>query len=101
MNNITVILLCALVTAIPKIIPLKFLEGKRVSRDVADFLNIIPYTSLTILIIRGILTASPEMFRPTVAASIVALITARLKDSIGLTILSGVLVAFIMIHFFR
>ena len=99
MNSIILILLCAFVTVIPKVLPMKFLENKEISMEVAEFLNIIPYTSLAILITRGIVSASEEMFLPTVAASIVAIIIAWAKESIGLTIIGGVLTAFMILYF--
>ncbi|MDO5755415.1 MAG: AzlD domain-containing protein [Tissierellia bacterium] len=99
MNSILLILLCALATVIPKIIPMKFLEDKEISMEVAEFLNIIPYTSLSILIIRGITSATKEMFLPTVIASLVAVIIAWTKESIGFTIIAGVFTAFIILYF--
>lgn len=99
MYNIILILLCSLVTAVPKIIPLKYLKGKQLSRQTAEFLNIIPYTSLSIMVIRGILTASSEMLIPTIVASIVAIIIAYLKENVGLTIILAVLTAFVCLKF--
>lgn len=100
MYNIILILLCSLVTAVPKIIPLKYLKGKQLSRQTAEFLNIIPYTSLSIMVIRGILIASSEMLVPTIVASIVAIIIAYLKENVGLTIILAVLTAFVCLKFF-
>ena len=100
MYNIILNLLCSLVTAVTKILPLKYLKGKQLSRQIAEFLNIIPYTSLSIMVIRGILTASSEMLVPTIVASIVAIIIAYLKENVGLTIILAVLTAFICLKFF-
>ncbi|NMA49420.1 MAG: AzlD domain-containing protein, partial [Tissierellia bacterium] len=46
----------ALVTYIPRVFPLLFLTNKKINPQLQRFLKLIPYTSLSILIIRGILT---------------------------------------------
>lgn len=98
MRNILTILGCALVTALPKILPLEFFSKAKISDELSRFLNIIPYTSLTILIVRGILTASSKMFWPTVIASIVAAVIAFKKESIGWTIAGGVFAAYMILE---
>ena len=45
------VLIAAVVTIIPKVIPLYFLKGKNFNKKVMTFFKIVPYTSMSILIL--------------------------------------------------
>ena len=92
------ILLCAILTSGPKIITLTFLKGKNIKREVIEFLNIIPFTSLAILITRGILTMDRILVIPSLVAIAVCIIVSYKKESIAQTIIAGVGTMFIMIQ---
>lgn len=92
------IILCAILTSGPKIVTLTFLKGKKIRKEVEDFLNIIPFTSLAILITRSILTMESKLIIPTLVSVAVCLAISYLKESIAITIISGVSTMFILIN---
>lgn len=99
MNNyIPLILGMALVTYIPRFIPLMILSDKKVNPKLKSFLQYIPYTSLSILIIRGIITSSSEMRIPTILGIGVAGLIAYYRESLVLAVLGGIFVSFIGIN---
>ena len=89
-----------LVTYIPRAVPLLFLTNKELNPKLKQFLQFIPHTSLTILILRGILTASTEMMIPTIVGVAVAGIIAYFKSNLVLSVFAGILTAFVIINMF-
>ena len=87
-----------LVTYIPRAVPLLFLTNKELNPKAKQFLQFIPYTSLTILIIRGILTASTEMMIPTIVGIAVAGIIAYFKSNLVLSVFAGIAATYILIN---
>ena len=88
-----------LVTYIPRAVPLLFLTSKELNPKAKQFLQFIPYTSLTILIIRGILTASTEMLIPTTTLGIaVAGLVAYFKSNLVLSVFAGIAATYILIN---
>ena len=87
-----------LVTFLPRVIPLFLLSKREISGSLKEFLLYIPFTSLTILIVRGILTAGEDMKIPTVLGIISAGLLSYKKDSLVLSVLFGIGVAFISIQ---
>ena len=59
-SHLVIILGMAVVTYIPRIMPLFLLKEMKLTPQTKLFLQLIPYTSLSILIIRGIITSSPS-----------------------------------------
>lgn len=100
MNYLPLILGMALVTYIPRLIPLLALKTKKASQSLTLFLTFIPYTSLSILLIRGILFAEDEMKWPTLIGILASSLIAYLQDNLILAVLSGILAAFVTINFF-
>lgn len=99
MNNyIPLILGMALVTYIPRFLPLVILSEDMVKPKLRRFLYYIPYTSLSILLIRGIITSSPEMRIPTIMGIAMSAFMAYIKGNLVLSVLSGIFVAFITIN---
>lgn len=92
------ILTCALLSKLPVVLTMYFLKGKKINDSIMDFLNIIPYTSLSILIIRGIVTTNKEMLFITIISSIICVIVTYLKESISLSILSSVGTMYLLIN---
>lgn len=101
MNYIPLILGMALVTYLPRLLPLVILKKGTGNEDFKRFLTFIPYTSLSILIIRGILTSSNEMKIPTILGILTASIIAYFKKNLILSVLGGILAAFLAINFLR
>lgn len=94
------ILTCAILSKLPVVMTMFFLKGKKINDKLMDFLNIIPYTSLSILIIRGILTTNKELLGITIISSLVCVVVTYLKESIALSILSSVGTMFVLINIF-
>lgn len=89
-----------LVTYIPRVIPLLFLTNKELNPKLKQFLEFIPYTSLTILIVRGILTATPDMMIPTIVGITLAGIISYFKSNLVLSVFTAILAAFIITNVF-
>ncbi|WP_100065781.1 AzlD domain-containing protein [Miniphocaeibacter massiliensis] len=92
------IILCAILTSGPKIITLIFLKGKNIKREVVEFLNIIPFSSLAILITRSVLTMEKELILPSVISIGVCFLVSYFRKSIAQTIISGVVTMFVIIQ---
>lgn len=88
----------ALVTYLPRIIPLIALKDRKINRNVKEFLYYIPYTSLSILIIRGIMTADSNMKIATMAGIGIAGIISYKKGNLVLSVLAGIVLAFLVIN---
>lgn len=73
-----------LVTYLPRLMPLMLLSNRKVNKHIKQFLLYIPYTSLSILIIRGIITA--------------AAIISYIKGNLVLSVLAGILLSFLTIN---
>ena len=96
-NYLPLIIGMGLVTFIPRMIPLVFLTKKELSPRAKQFLLYIPYTSLSILIIRGILTSSQELMLPTIIGIAVSGLVAYFKSNLVLSVSAGILATFIII----
>lgn len=99
-NIIPLILGMGLVTYIPRIFPLLALTDRKTNKKFKEFLTFIPYTSLSILILKGIITASKEMRLPTIIGIGVASIIAYFQGSLVLSIFGGIVSSFIAINLF-
>jgi len=94
-----VILGMALVTYLPRLFPLMLLNKLRLRPLMMRFLQLVPYTSLSILIARGILTSDPEMLPAAVGGILAAGALAYWKGNLVLSVLSGIGVSFLLITF--
>lgn len=99
-NIIPLIIGMGLVTYIPRVFPLLVLTEKETNKKFKEFLTFIPYTSLSILIVKGIITASPEMKLPTILGVGIAAIIAYFQGSLVLSIFGGIVSSFIAINLF-
>lgn len=96
-NYLPLIIGMGLVTFIPRMIPLVFLTKKELSPRIKQFLLYIPYTSLSILIIRGILTSSQELMLPTIIGITIAGLVGYFKSNLVLSVSAGILASFVII----
>lgn len=100
MNNyIPLIIGMTIVTYIPRFLPLMILSEDVIKPKARRFLQYIPYTSLSILLIRGILTSSAEMRLPTIVGIVMSAFMAYIKGNLVISVLSGIFATFITIHF--
>ncbi len=67
-----VILGCALVTFIPRLIPALFIDKLNFSPKFEKFLNLIPYTALAALICPGVLTVDNQLWYIGLIGAVVA-----------------------------
>lgn len=88
----------ALVTYLPRLIPLMLIKKGKTNENLKQFLTFIPYTSLSILIIRGILTSSSDMRIPTIVGILAAALIAYIQNNLILSVMGGILAAFIIIN---
>ena len=72
MNIPLLIILCAVVTFIPRVIPAIFVEKLDFSPKFEKFLNLIPYTALAALICPGVLTVDPNLWYIGLIGAIIA-----------------------------
>lgn len=93
-----VIIGMALVTYLPRVIPLMALKDRKIEGKMKRFLQYIPYTSLSVLIIRGILTSSQEMIIPTILGISAAALAAYLKGNLLLSVFAGILVSYLLLQ---
>lgn len=92
-------LVAAAVTIIPKVLPLFFLKGKTFNKKLMTFFKIVPFTSMTVLILREVLVAESSaklMYIITIAvASVVSYITRNMV----LTVFASILTTFLYMNF--
>lgn len=101
MNSyLPVIIGMAFVTYIPRVLPLVLLDKLSLKPSIMRFLQLVPYTSLSILIIRGILSSEPELLPATIAGIGVSGAFAYWKGNLVLSVFMGIAVSFIIITLF-
>ncbi|HHT98352.1 MAG TPA: AzlD domain-containing protein [Clostridiales bacterium] len=88
----------AVVTYLPRLIPLVYLTKKKPGPRLKRFLELIPYTSLSILIVRGIITSSQDMIGPAIVGISLAGISAYFKANLVVSVLIGIVASFLMIN---
>ena len=87
-----VIIGCALVTFIPRVIPALFIDKIDFSPKVDKFLNLIPYTALAALICPGVLTVDNQLWYIGLIGAIVAAGLAWKKVPLGAIVILTVVI---------
>ena len=87
-----VIIGCALVTFIPRVIPALFIDKLDFSPKVDKFLNLIPYTALAALICPGVLTVDNQLWYIGLIGAIVAAGLAWKKVPLGAIVILTVVI---------
>lgn len=87
-----VILGCAVVTFIPRLIPALFIDKLNFSPKFEKFLNLIPYTALAALICPGVLTVDNQLWYIGLIGAVVAAGLAWKKVPIGSIVILTVVV---------
>ena len=90
-----------LVTYLPRLIPLMFLTDRPLHPAIKKFLSYIPYTSLSILIIRGIIGSSPDMVLASIGGILMAGIMSFINGNLVLSILASIFTSFIILQFIQ
>ena len=87
-----VILGCAVVTFIPRLIPALFIDRLNFSPKVEKFLNLIPYTALAALICPGVLAVDSQLWYIGLIGAVVAAGLAWKKVPLGAIVILTVVV---------
>lgn len=87
-----VILGCAIVTFIPRLIPALFIDKLSFPPKVEKFLNLIPYTALAALICPGVLTVDNKLWYIGLIGAVVAAGLAWKKVPLGAIVILTVVV---------
>lgn len=87
-----VVIGCALVTFIPRLIPALFIDKLNFSPKVEKFLNLIPYTALAALICPGVLTVDNQLGYIGLIGAVVAAGLAWKKVPIGAIVILTVMI---------
>ena len=87
-----VIIGCAIVTFIPRLIPALFIDKLDFSPKVEKFLNLIPYTALAALICPGVLTVDNQLWYIGLIGAIVAAGLAWKKVPLGAIVVLTVVI---------
>ena len=87
-----VILGCAVVTFIPRLIPALFIDKLNFPPKVEKFLNLIPYTALAALICPGVLTVDNQLWYIGLIGAIVAAALAWKKVPLGAIVILTVVI---------
>lgn len=88
-----------LVTYIPRVFPLLFLSDKKMNAKLERFLKLIPYTSLSILIIRGILTSEVSLIPAAIIGIGAAGFLSYRFNNLVLSVFVGIILSFLVINF--
>ena len=95
--NITYMIIgCAIVTFIPRLIPAVFVGKLNFGPEFEKFLNLIPYTALAALICPGVLTVDPEIWYIGLVGAVVAAILAWKKVPLGTIVIITVIALIIL-----
>ena len=87
-----VIIGCAVVTFIPRLIPALFIDKLDFSPKVEKFLNLIPYTALAALICPGVLTVDNQLWYIGLIGATVAAGLAWKKVPLGAIVILTVVI---------
>lgn len=91
-----VILGCALVTFIPRLIPALFIDKLNFPPKMEKFLNLIPYTALAALICPGVLTVDNQLWYIGLIGAIVAAGLAWKKVPLGAIVILTVVILIVV-----
>lgn len=93
MNYVDLVVLgCAVVTFVPRLIPALFIDKLNFSPKVEKFLNLIPYTALAALICPGVLTVDNQLWYIGLIGAVVAAGLAWKKVPLGAIVILTVAV---------
>ena len=93
MNTADMMILgCALVTFIPRLIPAIFVGQINFDKKMEKFLDLIPYTALSALIIPGVLTVDNQLWYIGLIGAIVAAAMSWKKVPLGAIVILTVII---------
>lgn len=86
------ILGCAVVTFIPRLLPAVFMGKINFDRKIEKFLDLIPYTALAALIVPGVLTVDNQLWYIGLIGAVVAAALSWKKVPLGAIVILTVIV---------
>lgn len=93
MNYINLMILgCAVVTFIPRLLPAVFIGRINLGPISEKYLNLIPYTALTALIVPGVLTVDNQLWYIGLIGAIIAAALAWKKVPLGAIVILTVII---------
>lgn len=97
MNPINMMIIgCAVVTFIPRVIPAIFVGKVNFSPKVEKFLNLLPYTALAALICPGVLTVDSQLWYIGLIGALVAAALSWKKVPLGAIVILTVIILIIV-----
>ncbi len=90
----------AIVTYIPRFLPMLILKDRPIHPKLEQFLTYIPFTSLSILIVRGVMESNSEILLATVIGIGLAGFVSWKKENLVLSVLAGIFASFIALNIF-
>lgn len=95
MELVMLVIMMALVTYIPRMIPMVMLQKLTLPPFVSRFLRFVPFAALGALIFPGILTSTGPDIMPALAGSIISVALAILNANLMLVVIGGIIGAFV------
>jgi len=95
-NLYILVIFMALVTYIPRLLPMVFLKDMKLPPQLKVFLQFVPFATLGALIFPGILTSTGDIYS-ALAGGILAVILSLVKANVMIVVLGGILGAYILI----
>ena len=89
-----------IVTYLPRLIPMLILKDRPMHPKVKKFLIYIPFTSLSILLVRGVIETDPQTLIPTIVGIGVAGLVSWIKNNLVLSVVAGILASLIALNVF-
>lgn len=100
-NIVLTVLLMALVTYIPRVLPSFIIDKVRIGKKTEKFLKLIPYTAMAALIFPGIIDAlGPQNRAYSLVGAGVAAVLAYLKCPVVVCVVAAVVTDFALINIF-
>ena len=91
-------LVAAAITIIPKVLPLFFLRGKTFNKKLMTFFKIVPFTSMTVLILKEVLTIEPYSRLMIIVTIAVSAIVSYITENMILTVFASIFTTYIYLY---
>jgi branched-subunit amino acid transport protein len=88
------IVLMAIVTYLPRLLPLWLMQGKELPKRVQTFLSNVPYAALGALIFPGVLNSTGDI-RSSLAGGITAVVLAYCRVNVMIVVLCSIAVVYL------
>lgn len=90
MNLIYLVLAMALVTYVPRMVPMVLLPKVKLPLYVKQFMRLIPYAALGALIFPGVLSSTGVNMEPAITGCIIAILLAWFETNLIIVVAGGI-----------